>query len=54
MTESMKHYYVYSFRDGRYHYERTYGTSQSAKKWVAKLGQHAVYLINHTIPRAFY
>ena len=48
------HYYVYSFRDGDYIYERTCGTERGAKAWVERLGPHAVYLINHTIRGAFY
>jgi len=45
----MDHFYVYSFRDGRYCYERTCGTEQAAKEWVAKYGERAVYLVNATI-----
>ena len=48
------HYYVYRFRDGRYCYERTCGTEAAAKNRVLSLGGGAVYLVGHTIRRAFY
>ena len=48
------HYYVYSFKDGRYWYERTCGTRRSAEEWVAKLGKNATFTINTTISEAFY
>jgi hypothetical protein len=48
------HYYVYSFKDGHYRYERTCGTEACAKERVAQYGKHAVYTINTTIRDAFY
>ncbi len=48
------HYYVYSFRDGSYVYERTCGTEQAAAEWVKKLGKNATFTINTTIREAFY
>ena len=47
-------YYVYRFRDGRYEYERTCGTEDAARTRVQRLGRGAVYLLGHTIRRAFY
>lgn len=48
------HFYVYSFKRGAYHYERTCGTEEAAQEWVGKLGPNAVYLINATLPKSFY
>lgn len=48
------HYYVYSFKNGRYFYERTCGTEDAAKERVKTLGSNAVYLLGHTIRGAFY
>lgn len=48
------HFYVYSFRDGRYLYERTCGTEDAAQEWVARYGPRAVYLVGHIIRGAFY
>ena len=48
------HYYVYSFKDGRYIYERTCGTEDAAKERVKLLGPNAVYLVDHLIRGAFY
>lgn len=48
------HFYVYSFKDGHYTYERTCGTELAAKGRVQELGPRAVYLVGHTIRKAFY
>lgn len=48
------HFYVYSFKRGRYVYERTCGTEAAAKEWVLKYGPRALYTINATINGAFY
>lgn len=48
------HFYVYSFKGGRYFYERTCGTEQAAKDRVRDLGPRAVYLVDHIIKDAFY
>ena len=47
-------FYVYSFKGGRYRYERTCGTEEAAQEWVAKLGPRATYLVNAIIRGAFY
>ena len=52
--EPEEHFYVYSFKRGRYVYERTCGYEPAAKEWVAKLGPRAVYTVNATIRKAFY
>ena len=51
------HFYVYTFHNNCYVYERTCGTKKSAKDRVDELkarGKEALYLINHTIRGAFY
>jgi len=49
-------FYVYYYRDGRYFYERTCGTEESAQERVKELNKRgkAVYLIGHLIRNAFY
>jgi len=47
-------FYVYSFRDGRYFYERTCGTESAARERVGMLGPRAVYLVDALIKGAFY
>lgn len=50
-------YYVYKYKNGRYLYERTCGSEESAQRLVSELverGVKAVYLINHMIKGAFY
>lgn len=63
-TTQIDHYYVYTWRPevmsrwskGAYFYERTCGTEEAAKRWVAEYnrrGFRAVYLTNHLIKGAF-
>ena len=54
MPSSENHFYVYSFKRGRYHYERTCGTEEVVKEWVARYGLRATYTINAIIKGAFY
>ena len=54
LGDGRTHFYVYTFKDGRYIYERTCGTEDAARRRVRELGRHAVYLINSTIRGAFY
>lgn len=54
MSTEIAHYYVYSFRDGRYFYERTCGSEEAAQTRVKELGPQAVYLIDHILLGAFY
>ncbi len=51
--QPVEHFHVYSFKDGRYIYQRTCGTEDAAKEWVAKLGRRATYLVNDIVKRAF-
>lgn len=53
-ASGIEHFYVYSWRNGSYVYERTCGTERAAKDRVAELGPRAVFTVNHTIRGAFY
>lgn len=51
------HYYLYTLRAGRYFYERTTGTRESAEWWANELkrrGHDAVWLVDHLIKGAYY
>lgn len=56
--KTQDNYYVYYYKDGRYTYERTCGTEQSAKDRVKTLIErgysHATYTINNIIKDAYY